>query len=548
MHIEDAIVRIFIDEGVTTVFGLPGFQLLKLYDTMRAESRIQHVLCKHEQGVGFAAFGYALAKNAPSVCVVMPGPGLTNILSAVGESFYQSVPLVVITIDNPPATLGTGAFHELNSPAIFAPVVKAVLIPKTPSQIPDVIRRGFFLAQSGRPGPVFINLPLNLFAKEVEHIPGKIIPKNPEINRPDVRTAAGLLSAAKHPLIWAGEGVIRAQAMTLLAQLAEILDAPVMTNLSGRGAFDETHPLSLRIPMYDLSPDIMKEADLILAVGLQLTSVTTRKYTLPMPANLIHIDIAPEKRCGYKKRLEIKACPGEFLSTLVAELQGQGKREKRENTILKTFEKSLQEYRQYFEPIAARETPPITPPRFFREFIGFLGQRDFVYVTDSVWAPHCFQSPAISAKDIHISIGSFGCLGLALPAAIGAALASPERLAVSISGDGAFFFNCQELSTAADLNLKNLLQIVLVNDGYGSLKHLQTLLHGGRTIAVDWKPVDHVKLAESMGVKGLLIREPKDIKKALDTFEKTGGPLLIAVEVENIPTMPESAYRILAKS
>jgi acetolactate synthase-1/2/3 large subunit len=548
MQIEDAIVRIFIDEGVTTVFGLPGFQLLKLYDTMRAESRIQHVLCKHEQGVGFAAFGYTLTKNAPAVCLVMPGPGLTNILSAVAESFYQSVPLVVITIDNPPAALGTGAFHELNSPAIFAPVVKEVLIPETPGQILDVIRKGFSLARSGRPGPVFINLPLNLFTKEVEHIPGKIIPKNPEINRSDVVIAAGLLTAAKHHLIWAGEGVIRSQAQNSLAQLAEILDAPVMTNLSGRGAFDETHPLALRVPMYDLSPDIMKEADLILAVGLQLTSVTTRNYALPMPANLIHIDISPEKRCGYKKRLKITACPGEFLSALVTELKGQEKRAKRENTILKTFEKSLQEYRQYFEPIAARETPPIAPPRFFRELIGFLGQRDFVYVTDSVWAPHCFQSPAISARDIHISIGSFGCLGLALPAAIGAALASPERLAVSISGDGAFFFNCQELSTAADLNLKNLLQIVLVNDGYGSLKHLQTLLHAGRNIAVDWKPVDHVKLAESMGVKGLLIREPQDIKKALDTFEKTGGPLLIAVAVENIPTMPESAYRVLVKS
>jgi acetolactate synthase-1/2/3 large subunit len=548
MHIEEAIIRILIDEGVSTVFGLPGFQLLKLYDAMRAENRLWHVLCKHEQGVGFAGFGYSLVKNALAVCLVMPGPGLTNILSAMGESFYQSVPLVVITIDNPPATLGTGAFHELNSPAIFAPVVKEVLIPETPEQILNVLRKGFSLARSGRPGPVFINLPSNLFIEDVQQIPGKISPKRPEINKSDVETVAGLLSSSRSPLIWAGEGIIRAQAKNLLAELAEILGAPVMTNLSGRGAFDETHPLSLRVPVYDLPIDLMKEADLILAVGLQLTSVTTRNYTLPMPANLIHVDISPEKSCGYKKRLEIKACPHEFLTALIPKLKGTVRREKKENTIVKTFEKSLREYRQHFEPIASREIPPTTPPRFFRELNSFIEHREFVYVTDSVWAPHCFQSPPISSKDVHISIGSFGCLGLALPAAIGAGIASPERLIVSMSGDGAFLFNCQELSTAADLDLKNLLQVVLVNNGYGSLKHLQTLLHGGRTIAVDWKPIDYVKLAESMGVKGFLIREPREIKGTLTTFQKFGGPALIAVEVENIPTMPESAYKALAKS
>jgi acetolactate synthase-1/2/3 large subunit len=545
---EEAIVRIFIDEGVSTVFGLPGFQLLKLYDVMRAESSLRHVLCKHEQGVGFAGFGYSLTKNAPAVCLVMPGPGLTNILSAVGESFYQSVPLVVMTIDNPPAALGTGAFHELNSPAIFAPVVKEVLIPETPEQILEVLRKGFSLARAGRPGPVLINLPSNLFAHDVKTIPARISPEKPRINKSDIETVAALLSSSRSPLIWAGEGVLRAQAMNHLAELAEILDAPVMTNLSGRGAFDEKHPLSLRAPLYDLPPDIMQEADLIMAVGIQLTSVTTRNYTLPMPANLIHIDIAPEKRSGYRKRLEIRACPREFLTALLTELKGRGKREQRSNAILKTFENSLQEYRNYFEPIASREIPPVTPPRFFRELNNFIGHREFIYVTDSVWAPHCFQSPPISAKAAHISIGSFGCLGLALPAAIGAAIASPEKLVVGISGDGAFLFNCQELSTAADLDLKNLLQIVLVNNGYGSLKHLQHLLHGGRNIAVDWKPVDYVKLAESMGVKGLFIREPGEIKEALAAFEKNGGPLLIAVEVENIPTMPESAYRVLARS
>jgi len=545
MQIEQAIVEIFLDEGVTTVFGLPGIQLVRLYDALREAGKITHILFKHEQGVGFAGLGYSLVKNVPAVCLVMPGPGVANIVSAVAEAFYQSVPLVVITIDTPQKNLGLGVFHELNSKALFSSIVKKVLIPEDTRQILEVLRKGFSVAKSGRPGPVLISLPSNLFGKEVRKIPGKFTRKNPRIKKEDVVRVADLLASSKNPLIWAGEGVIRAGASDLLYQLAEILQAPVMTNLSGRGAFDETHPLAMRVPIYDLPLHTLEGTDLLLAIGIKLTTWNTTGYSLPVPKNLIQVDSEPEKRCRYKKALEIKACPREFLVELLGELDGKIKKEKRENVVLENFKKSLRGYQDYWKPIASKETPPVTPPRFFRELIEYLGGKEFIYVTDYTWVLHCYQSPAISDKAFHISIGSFGCLGLALPAAIGAALASPEKLIVSISGDGSFLFNCQELSTAAHLNLNNLIQVVLVNSGYGSIRNFQKLFCGGRTIGVDWRSIDFVKIAEGMGVKGFFVREPHEIRTALEGSQK--GPALIAVEVENISPMSESVIRDLAK-
>lgn len=547
MNIEQTMVNIFLDEGVNTVFGLPCMQHLKLYDAIRGESRLRHILCKHEQGVGFAGLGYSLVKNVPAVCLVMPGPGITNILSAVAESFYQSVPLVVISLDNPPTTLGTGAFHELNSKAVLAPVVKRVLIPEKPQEILEVLRKGFYFAKSGRPGPVFVNLPLNLFGKDVGNIPGKMSRKNPRIKREEVVQVARLLKSAKNPLIWAGEGVIRAQAVSLLAELAKTLNIPVMTNIAGRGAFDETNPLSLRVPIYDLPLDTLKGADLILAIGIKLTAMNTRNYALPLPKNLIQLDIEPGKRCIQKKKLEIKACPQEFLTELLKELKGKIKKEIRKNFILDKFKAALKDYHNSFESIASEEVSPVVPPRFLKELVEYLDHKEFIYITDSVWGAHCYHSPAISGKAPHITMGSFGCLGLALPAAIGAAIASPEKLIISLSGDGSFLFNSQELSTAADLNLRNLIQVVFVDNGYGSLKHLQNFLCAGRSFAVDWKPIDFIKLAQGLGIEGLLIREPQEIKKTLKQAEELDGPTLIAVETKNIPTMPEKVVKALIK-
>jgi acetolactate synthase-1/2/3 large subunit len=420
-------------------------------------------------------------------------------------------------------------------------------MPEKPQQILEVLRKGFHLAKSGRPGPVFINLPLNLFGKEVSNIPEKIDRKKTRIKKEEVAKVARLLTSSKNPLIWAGEGVMRAQAVSLLSELATLLEIPVMTNLSGRGAFDETNSLSLRIPIFDLPLDILKGADLILAIGVKLTSMNTRNYALPLPKNLIQIDIEPEKRCGYRKKLEIKACPQQFLAELLEELKGKVKKEKGKNIIVNTFKTALKDYQDYFEPIASKEVSPVMPPRFFKELVAYLDHKEFIYVVDSVWGVHCYHSPAISVKDLHITLGSFGCLGLALPAAIGAAIAAPDKLIISLSGDGSFLFNCQELSTAADLNLKNLIQIVFVNNGYGSLNHLQNFLCGGRNFAVDWRAIDYVKLAQGMGAEGFLIREPQQIEKTFAQAERIDGPTLIAVETENIPTMPESTYKRLLK-
>jgi acetolactate synthase-1/2/3 large subunit len=477
----------------------------------------------------------------------MPGPGLTNILSAVAESFYQSVPLVVITIDNPPETLGTGVFHELNAPAIFSPVVKQVLLPKDPPQVLEVLRKGFAVARAGRPGPVLIDLPVNLLREGLDSIPPKIEIVNPPVKKEEVIKVASLLTSAKNPLIWAGEGILRAAAIPLLSELAEMLHAPVMTNLSGRGAFDETHPLSLRAPIYDLPLDTIEGADIILALGIKLTVMNTRNYELPVPRKLIQVEIEPEEKCGFKDKIEIRACPKEFLQNLLQELKGKVRREAGENPVLRNFRTSLEKYRNYFDPIASRETAPITPPRLLKGLGEFLSEKEFVYVTDSVWGPHCYLAPAISGKALHITLSALGCLGLAFPAAIGAAVASPEKIVVSVSGDGAFLFNCQELSTAAELGLKNLIQIVLVNTGYGSIKLLQNYLCGGRNIAVDWKSIDYAKLAESMGVKGVLVQETQEIEQVFKEFEERGGPVLMAVRTENIPTVPEDIYKTLLR-
>ena len=547
MNIAEAIVKTLIAEKVETVFGLPGSQLIPIYGALiKNNSRISHILLRHEQAVGFAGMGYALTTNKPGILMVMPGPGITNLISAITEAFYQSVPLLIITADHPKQNLGKEAFHELDSFTMLKPVTKLILNPQRPGDVIPALQKGLAYSQHGKPGPVYLNIPANLLQEESPAVNSKFKIQNSKLNKEEIKKAVEVLQRSQSPIIFAGSGVLRAGATRELQTLAEELQIPVMTTLGGKGIIPENHPLAIGTPSFDISFEFLEEADLALVIGARLNPVNTKMETLQLPKIIIRVDTNPEKKSKYKPALNIKSDCREFLTELLNEVRKK-KIAPQKNRIMEIFKSALSNYKNYYGKNFDSERRLITPPELFEELSEVLENEDFIFLTDSVWIPSTYLLPKILKPYSFACIRSFGCLGFALPAAIGAAIANPNKKIISLSGDGAFLFNCQEVASSVDYNLKNLYQIIMINDGYGSIKHLEQNMLDGKSTAVSWKPVDFAKIAEGFGAKGFLINEKGKLEQTLKEVLKEDGPSVISVNVENIPTMRKEVMKTLLK-
>src|SRR3989338_5188945 len=541
MNISEAIVNTLISEKIDTIFGLPGSQIIPVYGAIiNNSSSIKHILLRHEQGAGFAAMGYALTTNKPGVVMVMPGPGVTNLVSAIAEAYYQSVPMVIITADHPRKNLGSEAFHELDSFTMLKPVTKLILNPQKAVEVIPAIQKAILYSKDGKPGPVYINIPAHLLKEEIKagNISQKPVVRNrkPKVDKVKLRKVAELLEKSKSPIIFAGSGVLRAEATSELQKLAEKLQIPVMTTLGGKGAIPESHPLSIASPSFDFSFEYLTEADLALLIGARLNPVNTKMETLNLPKTIVRVDASPEKKSKYKVTLNIKSDCREFLAELLKEIDKK-KIVPKKNRIMEKFSSALIDYRNYYEQASKSDNGLISPPALFKKLSEILRGKDFIFLSDSVWIPSTYLFPKILKPYSFACIRSFGCLGFAFPAGIGAAVANPQKKIISLSGDGAFLFNCQEIASCTDYSLTNLYQIIMVNDGYGSIKELEKNMLQGKSTAVDWKPIDFLKLAEGFGAKGFLIRNENELEDILFKALRENGPSVIAVRVKNMPTI-----------
>ena len=544
----EAIIESLKNMGVKTIFGYPGGQTIPFYD-MLYDADLNHILVRHEQAAAHAADGYARASGEVGVCLATSGPGATNLVTGIGTAFMDSSPILAITGQVPTHLIGNDAFQEADIVGITMPIVKHSFQPKDADLIPSVIKTSFEIAQSGRPGPVLIDVPkevqeaeLTVFNDDLIQTPGY----NPTLkgNIKQIKNACDLISKAKRPIILAGAGVIISNACCELTELSKTINAPVMTSLLGKGAINEKDDLALgMLGMHGrkVSNDYINQADLVIAVGIRFSDRTTGRLDSFLPhSKLIHIDIDPaEIGKNVDVDLPIVGDAKNILSSINKNLK--------DHTVSEDVKKWVQEVKKAKKELLPRVTygdVPLKPQSVIKEISEVLTQ-DSILTTDvgqnQMWAAHFYDT---QKPRKFISSGGLGTMGFGFPAAIGAKVACPEDVVVSINGDGGFLMVCQELATVKDYDIP-VIAVVLENRTLGMVYQWQSLLYNKRHSETKFKDSpDFVKLAESFGINGLRITKPDETKQALKKAIKDNEPILLDIVIdseESLPMLPPGA-------
>ena len=544
----EAIIESLKNMRVKTIFGYPGGQTIPFYD-MLYDADIEHILVRHEQCAAHAADGYARASGEVGVCLATSGPGATNLVTGIGTAYMDSSPIVAITGQVPTHLIGNDAFQEADIVGITMPIVKYNYQPKDPNLIPSIVKSSFEIASTGRPGPVLIDVPKEVQEGELTGFDDSLIETpgyNPTINGNlrQIKKARDLIKEAKKPLILAGAGVIIANASEELTKLAKTINAPVMTSLLGKGAFDETDDLALgMLGMHGrkVSNDYVNESDLLIAVGIRFSDRTTGRLDSFAPdTKIIHIDIDPaEIGKNVEIGLPIVGDAKNILSSL--------------NKVLKIYKPS-NEVNQWTDMIKAKKQEllprvtyddvPLKPQSVIKEISEVL-TADSILTTDvgqnQMWAAHFFDT---QKPRKFISSGGLGTMGFGFPAAIGAKIACPDDPVVSINGDGGFLMVCQELATVREYDIP-VIAVVLENRTLGMVYQWQSLLYNERhSQTLLGNSPDFVKLAESFGINGVRVEKPGETKEALSSAIKDNEPVLLNVVVDSeeaLPMLPPGA-------
>lgn len=544
----EAIIESLKNMGVKTIFGYPGGQTIPFYD-MLYDADIDHILVRHEQAAAHAADGYARASGRVGVCLATSGPGATNLVTGIGTAFMDSSPIVAITGQVPTHLIGNDAFQEADIIGITMPIVKHSYQPKSPDLIPSMIKTSFEIASTGRPGPVLIDVPKEVQEGELTKFDDSLIDTpgyNPTIkgNLRQIKKARDLIKEAKKPLILAGAGVIISNACCELNKLAKTINAPVMTSLLGKGAFDETDDLALgMLGMHGrkVSNDYINESDLLIAIGVRFSDRTTGRLDSFVPeTKVIHIDIDPaEIGKNVDVDLPIVGDARNILSSLNKVLEGYNPSDEVNN-----WTDMLKVKKQELRPRVTYDDVPLKPQTVIKEISEALTPES-ILTTDvgqnQMWAAHFFET---QKPRKFISSGGLGTMGFGFPAAIGAKVACPEDPVVSINGDGGFLMVCQELATVREYDLP-VIAIVLENRTLGMVYQWQSLLYNERhSQTLLGNSPDFVKLAESFGVNGVRITKPGETKEALSAAIKDNEPVLLNVVIDSeeaLPMLPPGA-------
>ena len=544
----EAIIESLKNMGVKTIFGYPGGQTIPFYD-MLYDADIDHILVRHEQCAAHAADGFARASGEVGVCLATSGPGATNLVTGIATAFMDSSPIIAITGQVPTHLIGNDAFQEADIVGITIPIVKHSFQPKNPDLIPSMIKSSFELAKSGRPGPVLIDVPkevqegeLSKFVDNLIHTPG--YNPNTKGNIRQIKKACNLIKESKRPIILAGAGVIISNACCELEELAKTINAPVMTSLLGKGAFDETDDLALgMLGMHGrkVSNDTVNEADLLIAIGVRFSDRTTGRLDSFVPdTKVIHIDIDPaEIGKNVDVDLPIVGDARNVLSSLNKVLKGHVVSDDVNN-----WSNTIKQRKIDFIPRVSYDDVPLKPQRVIKEISEALNS-DSILTTDvgqnQMWAAHFFDT---QKPRKFISSGGLGTMGFGFPAAIGAKVACPEDVVVSINGDGGFLMVCQELATVKDYDIP-VIGVVLENGTLGMVYQWQSLLYNERHSETEFKNnPDFVKLAESFGVNAVRITKPGETKEALKKAIKDNEAILLDIVIDSeeaLPMLPPGA-------
>lgn len=541
-----AIIASLEAEGVDTIFGYPGGQAIKIYDALYDSKKIRHVLARHEQGATHMADGYARATGKVGVVLVTSGPGATNTVTGIATAFMDSVPLVVITGQATRGVIGTDAFQESDIVGITMPVVKHSFLLQSCDDLTRTFREAFYIASTGRPGPVLIDIPSDLSGSQmVFHYPDSIsIPSYKPTykgNAKQVRQAANLIESAKRPLIYAGGGIVSSHACAELTQLAEHMRIPVVTSLMGKGAMRCSNPLNLGpVGMHGSKYANMAvtECDLLIAVGARFSDRVTGKVSEFAPhAKIIHIDIDPaEIGKIIDPAVPIVGDAKVVLGAICDRLAKDGAA-----PIDQEWEKTVFSWRDRWPFYAAdfADYPDKIAPEIVLSKLSDKLDPETSIVTTEVGQHQMWAHQNIHREHARtfISSGGLGTMGFGFPAAIGAQIGCPEDQVVCIAGDGSFQMNSQEMATAA-INRVPLKVVIIDNRALGMVHQWQSLFYDHRFsfTELDANP-DFVKLADAYGWQAMRIEHPDQVDEALDTMLASDGPFLLDVIIPTEQTV-----------
>jgi acetolactate synthase-1/2/3 large subunit len=537
-------------EGVDVIFGIPGGAIMPFYHALPEYPALRHVLCRHEQGAGHAAEGYARASGRVGVCVATSGPGATNLVTPIADAWMDSTPMVAITGQVSSLFLGKDAFQETDITGITIPITKHNYLVTDPTELPNVFREAFRLASTGRCGPVLIDVTKD--AQQARVLPdwsgAEAAHRNQgrELDTRRVIEAARLLSQAEKPLIMAGNGVIWSDATAELQMLAERTGIPVITTLHGKGAFPDRHPLSLGMPGMHGWVHVnraIQECDVLLNVGGRFDDRVTGKVSTFAPrAQIIHIDIDPSE-IGKSVRVDVPLV-GDAKLLLQALLEHVAPRDASD------WLSHIRQMQVKHEPRQGYRKRPHTsalmPHDVYAAFDHMAQERSCRVITDvgqhQMWAAQLIEW---SAPRSHITSGGAGTMGFALPAALGAALACPSENIWVICGDGGFQMTNQELATMVQEDLRNV-RIAVINNGYlGMVRQWQELFLNRNYSGTPLSGPDFAQLAEAYGVKGLRVETPDQVIPALQAAWDHDGVVLIDFRVERetnvFPIVPQGS-------
>lgn len=540
----DIIVECLLEQGVDTVFGYPGGAVLDIYDSLyKYSDKLSHVLTAHEQGASHAADGYARATGKTGVVIATSGPGATNLVTGIATAYMDSIPMVAITGNVSCPLLGLDSFQEVDITGITLPITKHNFIVKDTAKLADTIRLAFRIAESGRKGPVLIDIPKDITQKSAEYERKEKAPafKTPAADEKDVMEAVEMLANAKRPYIYTGGGIISADACRELAEFAELLDAPVSSSLMGQGCFDQTNPRYIgMLGMHGTkaAAETIKNCDLFIALGTRFSDrVTGNTKTFASDAKILQIDIdSAEMGKNVEAHKVVVGDVKEVLGRINKLLPKQNHAEWTANSERMAKELTV--------TMKGTEALPVTPD-YLIETLDRLTEGNAVIATEvgqnQMWAAQYYK---YRNPRSFISSGGLGTMGYGLGAAMGAKVGCPDKVVVNIAGDGSFHMNLNELVTASKSNIR-IIELVINNDVLGMVRQWQRLFyseHYSQTTLE--RPTDYVKLGEAFGIKALVIEKTEDVERVLKEAleESKTRPVLVECRIDKdinvLPMVP----------
>ena len=525
----DILVECLIEQGVDTIFGFPGGAVLNIYDSLyKAQDRIRHYLTSHEQGAAHAADGYARASGKVGVCLATSGPGATNLVTGIATAYMDSIPMVAITGNVPSQLLGKDSFQEVDIAGITMPITKHNYVVRNVDHLAETIRKAFQIAKQGRPGPVLIDIPKDVSIQEAEYEPRKISqsPQNYAVGVEAIAQALALINRSEKPVIYAGGGVIAADAAHELYQLAVNANSPVTLSLMGMGAFPATHELYTgMIGMHGTKASnlAVTECDLLIAVGARFSDRVISKLDRFAPkAKILQIDI-DEAEVNKNIRVEhhiigdVKDVLGKINTGIKAKDRSRWLNyvmELKDNHQLKSEQAEL-------------------TPEDILDRISELTGGDAIITTEvgqhQIWTAQHYK---FTKPRSLITSGGLGTMGFGLGAAIGAAIACPQKRVFNIAGDGSFRMNCNELATAVEYKLP-IIVVVMNNHALGMVRQWQGMFYDERysQSTLDRK-TDFVKLAEAFGAVGYNLTAKADVENVLKEALSLKRTVVINCEID----------------